>query len=260
MIIASYVLHYGKEYLAWSIRSIQDCVDEIQVFYSPKPSFGYQAEAPCPETEDELKREAYRFLTPGKKLHWVSGVWPMEGMHRDAAVSAAKARGATQVLVVDADEIWDPETLKSQLRLAALSGIYECHARFAHFWRSFGWVCKDPSMPLRIINLNGVRDNHWYADGSVVPVLHFGYAQSEKIIKYKLSIHGHRSEWRPEWLAEKFLAWTPGCEMVDVHPTCGWNSSFNDYFWTPKPTPDPLRDRLVALMSDHPYFNLEMIK
>ena len=59
MIVASYVLHYGKEYLAWSIRSIQDCVDEIQILYSPRPSFSYQSSVPCPESEEELKAERY---------------------------------------------------------------------------------------------------------------------------------------------------------------------------------------------------------
>jgi len=258
VIVASYVLHYGKEYLAWSIRSIQDCVDEIQILYSPRPSFSYQSSVPCPESEEELKAEANRFLAPGKKLRWTTGNWTQEGAHRDAAVEQAFVRGATVLLVVDADEIWDPKTLRAQLMAAEISKERDTLAPFCHFWRSFSHVCIDPSRPVRILNLrspSGLR----YADQKI-PVLHFGYAQSEKITKYKIDIHGHRGEWRPEWHAQKFLPWRPGVEMKDVHPTCGWNSSFGDYFWNPKPTPKELQEVVAAQLFGHPYADLEVIR
>lgn len=257
MITASYVLHYGREYLAWSIRSIQDVVDEIQVFYSPRPSFGRGEAGPCPESEEDLKREVYRFLKPGKKLHWVSGLWPMEGAHRDAAVEAARARGASAVLVIDADEVWDPGELRQQLVDALAAPERETLAPFCHFWRSFKYVCMDPSRPLRIIKFAG--EGLRYADQKV-PVLHFGYAQTELITRYKIAIHGHRSEWRPGWLENKFLPWRPESEMKDVHPTCGWNSSFGDYFWNPKPAGEWLGIIVQALVGDHPYAKLEVIR
>jgi hypothetical protein len=256
MIVASYVLHYGAQYLAWSIRSIQDAVDEIQVFYSPKPSFGRGEAGPCPESEEDLKREACRFLSPGKTLRWVRGLWPMEGAHRDAAVDAAASRGASVVFIVDADEIWDPGEAKVQVAAALAAPERETLAPFCHFWRCFNYVCVDPSRPLRFLKLagKGLR----YADQKI-PVLHFGYAQTEEITKYKIAIHGHLSEWRPRWLADKFLAWRPGVEMKDVHPTCGWNSSFNDYFWNPKPTPPELVEVVGRTLADHPYRNLEIV-
>ena len=43
--IAFYALHYGREYLAWSVRSVQDAVDEIHVLYSDRPTFGHQTTA-----------------------------------------------------------------------------------------------------------------------------------------------------------------------------------------------------------------------
>jgi hypothetical protein len=259
MITASYVLHYGCEYLAWSIRSIQDCVDEIQILYSPKPSFSFQSPEPCPESEADLQAQAHRFLAPGKTLHWTTGTWSSEGAHRDAAVKQAFDRGSHLLLVVDADEIWDPATLRAQLAAAGAARERDTLAPFCHFWRSFSNVCIDPSRPVRILNLRSSSDLR-YADQKI-PVLHFGYAQSEAITRYKISIHGHRGEWRPDWLEGKFLAWQPGVlGMKDVHPTCGWNPSFGDYFWTPRPVPQEIQEVVARELQDHPYRGMEIIR
>ncbi len=258
MIIASYVLHYGKEHLAWSIRSIQDQVDAIQILYSPRPSFSYQSDVPCPESEEELKAEAHRFLRPGKKLYWDSGTWPSEGAHRDQAMGMASLRGASLILVVDADELWDPVELRFQLDAASRAPERDTLVPFVHFWRSFNYICSDPSRPVRIVRPSGVGlrySDQWR------PVLHYGYAQSEAIVRYKIAIHGHRGEWRPEWLAEKFLAWSPDAPaMKDVHPTCGWNSSFNDYFWNVRPVDPPTKMVADPLVFDHPYRVVEVIR
>ncbi len=259
MIVASYVLHYGAEYLAWSIRSVQDAVDEIQVFYSSRPSFGYTTGLQCPESEEQLKREAARFLLPGKRLLWLSGDWGGEGVHRDTAIAAAKSRGADLVLVVDADEIWDREELVRQLAAAGRATERGTLAPFVHFWRSFGHVCSDPSRPVRIIKPASPEGPVRYAEQDV-PVLHFGYAQSEAITKYKIAIHGHRGEWRADWLADKFLSWSPGALTKDVHPTCGWNSSFGDFFWNVRKTEERLVKAIEKTLHDHPYKTLEIIR
>ena len=77
-----------------------------------------------------------------------------------------------------------------------------------------------------------------------------GYAQTPEIICYKMQIHGHLAEWRPNWYEDKFLAWQPG--VKDVHPTC------RDNFWEPKPYVDD--GTLEKLTFDHPYFGRDIIK
>lgn len=256
MRVALFVVHYGAEYLAWAIRSVQDAVDQIHIVYSDRPSFSYDTKVACPDTEEVLKKEAHRFLT--KPLFWHRGRWPAEGAHRDAAMSIVAAAGAKQVVVVDSDELWDAETLSKQFLNAGTRPERNMLVPFVHFWRSFGWVCSDPSRPVRIINIG--RTGDWYLDPQAIPVLHFGYAQSEAITRYKIAIHGHRAEWRPGWLTEKFLSWTPGSPMKDVHPTCGWNTSFNDYFWNPRPADAMIKEVVGKLLYDHPYRDLGIIR
>jgi hypothetical protein len=248
--IACYVLHYGKDYLAWSIRSIQDAVDEIHILYSNKPSFGFQTSLECPDTEEELRVQAHRFAN--KPIFWHSGSWNGEGNHRDAIYPIAKERGVSQILVSDEDEIWDPAMAIAALDAAENKPVRHVRMRFTHFWRSFGWLNDDPALPIRIINVNQQKDE-WYLSPQEYPVLHFGYAQTPKLVRYKESIHSHSNEWRKDWFETKYLPWRPDCGMTDVHPTCV-------NFWTPKRVDDRIGKAVERLLGDHPYFGKDFIE
>lgn len=246
--IAYYALLYGKEYFAWSIRSIQDAVDEVHILYTSQPSFGHGTNLICPDTKAELQEELRRF--GHEPIYWHEGSWGTEGAHRDAILDIAREREADQILVVDADEIWDPAALKNALDLSRQMGSKIVRARFVHFWRSIKWVCKDPALPARIINMKG--QGEWYLSPQDHPVFHFGYAQSATLVRYKEAIHGHKSEWRPGWFENKFLTWMPGCGMRDVHPTCV-------DFWTPERTDEKMEKVLEPLLGDHPYWGRDVI-
>ncbi len=257
MRIAYTAAHYGKEYFAWAIRSVQDFVDEIHVIYTDLPSFGYPTNVACPDQESELREEAHRFLRKDLPLFWHPGRWKSEGEHRNEILRIAKHRGAEIILSLDTDEVWDRKTLEEQLLAAERAPERDTLVPFVHFWRSFSHICSDPSRPVRIIKPAGVGIR--YAEQKV-PVLHFGYSIREELIRYKIAIHGHRGEWREEWLSSKFLSWAPGQLTKDVHPTCGWNSSFNDYFWNVRPVDPELTLVLDGTMHDHPYRFLEIIR
>lgn len=259
MRIAYTAAHYGKDYLAWAIRSVQDLVDEVHILYTSNPSFGYGTNLECPDSEGELYFEAHRFLRPDRNVHWHRGSWKTEGEHRNEIIRIARERGAHLILSVDADEVWDRQTLSEQLDSAEKDSERDTLVPFVHFWRSFGYVCSDPSRPVRIIKPSGTIGTVRYA-AQRIPVLHFGYCLPERLIRYKIAIHGHRAEWRPEWLDGKFLPWKPGELTKDVHPTCGWNSSFGDFFWNVRKVDPELVPILDATMHDHPYRNLELIR
>lgn len=247
---AYYALHYGAEYLAWSVRSVQEAVDEIHVMYAPQPSFGFGRRPgnPCPDTEERLEAEARRFLSV--PLVWHRGEWPHEGAHRDAGVDACRAAGADSVLVVDADEVWDPATAAAALRAIEARTERQSRVRFVHFWRSFGWMCSDDAMPIRLI-LPERPEGEWYLDRQEHPVFHFGYAQSATTIRYKESCHGHRAEWNPLWFKHMFLPWKPGAG--DVHPTSRGG------YWNPRPTDPAILEAMRPLLHDHPYWGAEII-
>ena len=246
--MAYIALHYGKEWLAWAIRSVGNAVSEIHILYTRTPSFGHNTNLSCPDTEAALRAEASRFAAV--PVIWHQGTWPNEGAHREAALGIARERGFDQILVLDADEIWNPDTLRDVLALAGERKARVTRVRFVHFWRSLRWLCRDPALPARILHLAGTGE--WYASPQEHPVFHMGYAQTPGLVRYKEAIHGHKNEWRRGWFESKFLSWTPESSMNDVHPTCV-------NFWTPERADHATRELLAPILHDHPYWNLEMI-
>lgn len=237
MICGCYVLHYGREWLFHSMRSVRPYVDEIFVFYTPKPSFGHSTSLPCPETREELMEISKQF-----GVKWFEGEYVREQQHRDSAVVVCDRAGADTILVVDADEVWDPDHLKGVLNYVDGSKVKEWRVNMRHFWRSLNWICDDPCMPVRVIVPGGAGEG--YLPVELGKVWHMGYAQSSRIIRYKMAIHGHANVIPPGWFKNVFLKWKPG--VNDVHPT-------NEDFWHPK-----LFDKqeVESLVGDHPYYRL----
>ena len=242
-ITAQYILHYGKEWLFHSMRSVRPFVDEIRVFYTPKPSHGQKTNVPCPEHRDELFDIACQFDAICDEH-----LYKNESQHRGYARDMCVMTGADIILVVDADEIWLPEQLKWVLEHVQTQDPCTWRVNMIHFWRSLGWVCRDNMWPERILMPKHPSSVENYIPSDRCRPLHMGYAQSLDIVRYKISIHGHKHEFRWRWFAEKFAGWKPG--MIDVHPT-------SENVWAPEPFDKSLIEDVVG---DHPYFHLELIE
>jgi len=242
-VVAFMALHYGLEYIRQAIQSVQHAVDCFVFCYSNVGSHGHVADVVCPESEQQLQKAVSEVLTIPFK--WYRGRWPHEGAQRDYVYELEP--DADLIIVVDSDEIYAPGAVEAAIEQGLAMGVRNGHLRFRHFWRSFGWYCEDEAQPIRVINPHHA-DGHAYLD--VPPVYHMGYAQRLDIIQYKIMIHGHRAEWREDWL-RLFKAWTPQHgPMTDLHPTC--------YdFWTAKPF---AQEQLPPLLKEHPYFGLEVIR
>lgn len=242
MIAAVYCLHYGVEWLEWSIRSVRDFVDDIFIFYTAKPSHGHKTELVCPERREQLFSIAEKYAT-----YWQDvGPFEWEGQHRDWSIKTVKDKGYSHALVVDADELWDAHHLSDFIRFAKGSNIYQVRVAMHHFWRSMNWVCEDDASPIRFFNLKYNYGETYYPLNKQ-RVFHMGYAQSSRLIGYKMQIHGHKGEFKPGWFENTFMAWQPG--MGGVHPA-GNN-------WMPQRYTDD--GTLRALAKDHPYWGVELI-
>jgi len=235
--VASYVpLHYGREYLKWAVEAVEPFVDRVLVMYSPQPSFG-RGGGGCPDNEEQLRACCDGL---GDKLIWESGSWGSEGDHRGHAVN--RLAGYDIILPVDADEVWDREALQNCLTTAADSSAARfLVGGFIHFWRSFGWCCRDVWAPVRILKPRGAGDAT--IGGKVY---HFGYAQSFQTVAYKWTVHGHQNELRPDWLQGIFGDPT---RRRDLHPCVldWWNAEAFD------------REALPDSLKSHPYYSLDLI-
>ena len=96
-------LHYGKEYLEVTIKSIDPHVDKILILYTNTPSYGQDGRLKNPDTREELKNIAF---DSSSKIEWVEiPKTRQENKHRELAFNYAK--GYDLIMAVDADEVWD---------------------------------------------------------------------------------------------------------------------------------------------------------
>lgn len=202
-IISYCACHYGGEYLDAAIRSIAPFVEKIVILYTPEPSYGHGTLLKCPESEIELYNIA---SAASEKVEWHNITAYNEGHHRGLIYKLAE--GYDGILAFDADEVFEPEDVQGF--------IDHCHASparyfgvdgYINFWKSFNYACYDGFRPIRYINLHNKEQQDLNAK---CRIYHFSTAQRMEIMRYKLAIHGHKDEIRPNWLTHIYEAWVPG--------------------------------------------------
>jgi len=248
MIIAFYALHYGSDYLGWSIKSIYDFVDKIYILHTEKPSYGHVSNLSNPDNMQKLIASANLFGDPKGKIKWIDGYWSNEVEHRKHVLQATSNDNPDMILTVDSDEIWNTEVLLKSFKEAEASNNRQCRIRMLTLWRSFSWHCLDEMWPIRFTfpKKNGSGCNG-VCRGEYERVFHFGYARDLESIRYKISIHGHKGEWRQDWL-ERFEKW-PASGNQDFHPV-------ERNAWTITPYD---KTQMPSFMETHPYYNLDLI-
>lgn len=240
-------LHYGKEYLREAILSIAPHIDTMLILYTSKPSYGHRSEAECPETEQELKGIVESI--PGVSVRWVNvtDLCGNEGSHRDMAVTYAAEYGFDVIASIDADEVWDTDKFNEALgKVLESDGRYIRVSNWVNLWRSFNHACYDWFEPVRFVNMT--QPGGQASKAIEGRIYHFGYAQSDEIMKYKWSIHGHQNELRPNWIEEKYFGWKEGDK--GVHPV-----AIN--LWNPEPFD---KTTLPEILHTHPNYNKEIIE
>lgn len=242
-VIAYCALHYGADFLPWSIRSIIDSVDEWHILYSPTGSHSVRIPEPCPETRDQLFRIAS--VEAGDKLRWHDGDWWRENQQRESIYQYAP--DADMIIVVDADEVFAPGLAAYLVKLAPFVTYRFTRLPFWHYWRSLKRVIRhDPAFPVRMILprwQGGEATFHippWLPDD--FRVHHFGYSQRSDIVRYKMKVHGHIAELRSRWFEDVFMA----NAQTDCHPV-------GSEWWNPEPCDVP------HFMTNHPFAALEVI-
>lgn len=241
-VISYTIVHYGKDYIDYALRSIQSNVYQSNVIHTSTPSHGHRTNIQPIETLEQIQSAVSIPVNwyQTQNIH-------QEGQQRDYCVDLCATQGADLILVQDYDEIWNEQMLNQALRYV----WNENKARnwlinFTHLWKSFDWCCKDEGWPVRIIDLRH-REGVGYIPREFGEIYHFGYAVTDETMRYKWEIHGHKGELRPGWLDNQWAA----IPAVDCHPTNDkgfWNTESFD------------KTKLPPIMKSHPWYNVEIIR
>lgn len=243
-------LLYGRSFLRASLLSVINHVEKMVILYTDKPSYGFGTTLTNPDSEQELYAIAKEVC--GDKLIWHKATSGNEGAHRGEIYQYSE--GNDLILAVDSDEVFCETDLEK-----ALIEAYNSDKRYLgigggagngyiNMWRSFNFACYDFYTPIRITNLKNAS-----GEGVVsCKIWHFSTAQTVETTIYKLSIHGHKNEVRPNWLEEKFLQWNPhdAEKQIDLHLVAIglWNATPYD------------KTQMPQYLKDHPFYNLEKIE
>lgn len=247
------IVHYGLHYLPYALRSVAPFVDKQYVLYTPHPSHGHSSDLIPIETRDEIMASIP--ANEWGKLVWIDtdNFWD-EGPQRDYAVKTLINDGAEIIINLDYDEIHSPDVLEKTLKEVWDKNNARNHlCNMIHFWRSFSYCCEDDGWPVRILDTRHRTGVNYISPDEIGKILHFGYAVTNQVMKYKWTLHGHKDEMRPNWFEECWDVWPP---PNNVHPTNGLKQN-GEGWWNPKPYDKNL---LPEVLHSHPYFNVGKIE
>lgn len=244
-VLAYIPLHYGSEYLDATIRSIDDYVDQILILYTEQPSYGQYGRLQNPDNRQMLVNIAEK---ASKKIKWVD-IHSIGQEHQHRQMAFGYAKGFDLIMAVDADEVWHPDHIKEAQEAALATGKKNVSVggdRWYHFWRSFNEVNQDGFYPVRFHCVGGSEGSTIIHKGLIY---HMGYAQSEVITRYKISVHGHKSI-PGSWFNDKWLTYKKG-KTTHLHPD-------SQDVWIETKEFD--KETLPDILKEHKYFNLSQIR
>jgi len=260
MKIAGYIMvHYGADYLAECIQSLSYICDKIIIIYTDRPTHTDMdiingkpaAYKPIGEDIRTLQQIAY---DASNKVVWISINMEdqtrrvfTEGAHRNLAFEYSQ--GFDMLVTLDTDEVWEPADIEASIREASgINSRYIGVDGFINFWRSFDYYLIDWFHPHRLHNLRSTIIDKGVSVKS--KIYHFGYAIKPELMKYKMHIHGHKSEIRPGWF-DIWNNWTPDQLHGKFHMV-------SEQIWHDINLFD--KNTLPTILRNHKYFNTPIIK
>lgn len=258
-VIAVYVIHYGRDYLEYSIQSIYNHVDKIIISVGLK-SWAYNRSKPI-----DPSFLSYILDLPKKypKIEIVTGEWSIEEDQRNSTIEYA--RSFDYYFLLDHDEIYDPTDLDKLYEFVdnhPQNAVFKIP--FINFWRSFGYVLEEshPTPVQRFFRtgrrfrfklscLSGYKART-HINVECCKCFHFSYAQTPEAIKYKIGTWMHAPELAADWYESVFEKWPQNRQMENLFLIAN-----NEKVWKRAITFDKIQ--LPEFMKLHPFYEMDII-
>lgn len=262
-VIAVYVVHYGDDYLEYSIRSIYGSVDKILISVGLE-SWNYAERTSIdPVFLAKIKELPLKY----SKIELVYGTWAKDEDQRNDSIPYA--RDYDYYFLVDTDEIYRQEELANLYSIVEKNpGAGVFRIPFYNFWRGFGYVIQEAvNEPVQRFFKNSARRFYFkrsctsgYRKKAQFDVsrkdcscYHFSYARKPDAIEHKFKTWMHADEVRQRWVKKVFAAWEQNKMMTNLFPVAGQEDR-----WISAQPFDAAK--LPSVLLDHPYHGMDVIK
>lgn len=265
-IVANYTAFYGADFIEYSLSSIYDYVDKIQIALGEK-SWPNTLGDRLLTRIDNIEEKIDHFMKnkdPKGKITLFKGIWADDTEQRNFLLSKVYD-DFDYAMIIDTDEVWDTPQIKRLIDFLKYADKYRvpfnvCAVGLLHYYRSLFYRAEFRGQQvIYIYRLEDDIEHRWirhpgFKKKDVEPLIyqipdcyyhHFGYAYPSKIIKNKTRYWGHNAEVQDQWFEDIYTKWSPDKEMIG--PVRG------DLWGKPtKCTPPPI-------MKDHPFTKFEII-
>lgn len=260
-VVAVYVVHYGSDYLEYSLRSIYNFVDKIIISVGMF-SWSYNGSKPI---DPIFLNSIFSLPTKYPKVEVITGEWEKDEDQRNATISFVG--GYDYYFLVDYDEIYaDSDLIKLYEFVSCHKEISVFCISFLNFWRGLGYLIQEsnPSPVQRFFKigrrfrfkrscLSGYKKKtHVNVPENVCKCFHLSYAKKSEEIKYKISTWMHVSEVRSDWFETVFMEWHNNKNMHNLYPLSGSADIWQQIIEFDKKL-------LPIVLREHPYYEMDVI-
>ncbi|HLK16120.1 MAG TPA: glycosyltransferase, partial [Fimbriimonadaceae bacterium] len=238
----AFCVHDDHWFLRFTIDSFRNAGD-LYVFLSRMP---WNGEAGDWTKVKECAEEC------GAKV--ILGDWPVEVLHRQAAVQTLIDLGYTHALMPDSDEIAEPQLVESLRKIIRTRLAQRVYVHMDTYWSRPDCIIRprERLTPLLMMELEAVHpwdvtmfNGRLYGGGIgfILPpelgvLHHLSYVGPDARIQRKISTWSHSHEVVDRWWSEIWLGWHENKLMRDLHPTHPPVYGYVERI----PRPDPLKE------------------
>lgn len=261
-VAAVYVVHYGDDFLPYSVESIIDHVEKVILCVGIR-SWSYKDETVITASMLNTLRELERKYDKVQVVY--VDKFEKDEDQRNTTIELVK--DFDYYFLLDCDEVYDPLALDRLYQyVSERPDVSVFRLPFVHFWRSFSYRLEETVYkPVERLFKLGRRFYFKWSSKSgykektkvnvpeeVIRCFHFSYSRAAECIEQKTRIWAHATDVRPNWFHDVFQAWPNDREMIDIHPYMGEQELWKRATFFDK-------EQLPTLMRKHPYYDMDII-
>jgi GT2 family glycosyltransferase len=217
-------VYEDDSWLAPTVESVYEVCDSIWFLVGDRPWHGE------PGDQSALLATIAALPDPAGKFRVVRGSWPDEATQRNEGLRLLAEAGIEYCLVLDADEVHDPEQLAAAMTLVRntpAADYWTC--RCFTYWKSAQYRIDPPeAIPFTLFvrvgaarfveNRSCLGPRRGTIEPSMLMMHHMSYARTDAQILRKITTFGHAKDVVPGWFDNVWRRWDSDHSIRNLNP------------------------------------------